>query len=78
MYFFRNASASLKHLLSSKDAKEAGDNAIINQQILTLNIISTKLSHAYKGLDVEWEDSGKYFIFYFCDAIILICDYVRL
>lgn len=38
------------------------DNAVISQQILTLNLINTKLSHAYKGLDVEWEDSSKSFL----------------
>ncbi|GFU97517.1 glypican-6 [Trichonephila clavipes] len=53
----RNVNASIKHLLSFKDSKEPNENPIINQQILTLNLISTKLSHAYKGLDVEWEDS---------------------
>ncbi|GFU12562.1 glypican-6 [Nephila pilipes] len=53
----RNVNASIKHILSFKDSKEPNENPIINQQILTLNLISTKLSHAYKGLDVEWEDS---------------------
>ncbi|KAG8190993.1 hypothetical protein JTE90_010851 [Oedothorax gibbosus] len=50
----RNFNASLKHVLTFK---EVGENTIVNQQILTLNLIRTKLSHAYKGLDVEWEDS---------------------
>ncbi|XP_015920377.1 glypican-6 [Parasteatoda tepidariorum] len=40
-----------------KDFVLPNGNAVINQQILTLNLISTKLSHAYKGLDVEWENS---------------------
>ncbi|KAF8785454.1 Glypican-6 like protein [Argiope bruennichi] len=54
----KNVNASIKHLLPFKDSKEPNENPIINQQILTLNLISTKLSHAYKGLDVEWEDSA--------------------
>ncbi|XP_055925582.1 glypican-6-like [Argiope bruennichi] len=32
-------------------------NSVINQQILTLKLITTKLTHAYNGLDVEWQDS---------------------
>ncbi|KFM69153.1 Glypican-4, partial [Stegodyphus mimosarum] len=53
----RNLNASAKHLIPFKDSMTPNENAVINQQILTLNLISTKLSHAYKGLDVEWEDS---------------------
>lgn len=33
-------------------------NSVINQQILTLKLITTKLTHAYNGLDVEWQDSS--------------------
>lgn len=33
-------------------------NSLINQQILTLKLITTKLTHAYNGLDVEWQDSS--------------------
>ncbi|XP_042905110.1 glypican-6 [Parasteatoda tepidariorum] len=34
-------------------------NSVINQQILTLKLITTKLTHAYNGLDVEWQDSDS-------------------
>lgn len=33
-------------------------NSVINQQILTLKLITTKLTHAYNGLDVEWQDAS--------------------
>ncbi|XP_054706530.1 glypican-6-like [Uloborus diversus] len=33
-------------------------NSLINQQILTLKLITTKLTHAYNGLDVEWQDAS--------------------
>ncbi|GFR27937.1 glypican-6 [Trichonephila clavata] len=35
-------------------------NSVINQQILTLKLITTKLTHAYNGLDVEWQDSSDW------------------
>lgn len=38
-------------------------NSVINQQILTLKLITTKLTHAYNGLDVEWQDASKLFFF---------------
>ncbi|KAG8194162.1 hypothetical protein JTE90_002369 [Oedothorax gibbosus] len=34
-------------------------NSLINQQILTLKLITTKLTHAYNGLDVEWQDESE-------------------
>ncbi|KAF8788610.1 Glypican-6 like protein [Argiope bruennichi] len=39
-------------------------NSVINQQILTLKLITTKLTHAYNGLDVEWQDSECLDLFY--------------
>ncbi len=34
-------------------------NSQINHQILQLKLITTKLTNAYNGLDVDWIDSGK-------------------
>lgn len=72
LFICSNDNSSLKHLLALKDSVSPSDNAIISQQILTLNLINTKLSHAYKGLDVEWEDSGKVQII--ITVVIMSCD----
>lgn len=41
------------------DVVAARHSSVINQQILTLKLITTKLNHAYNGLDVEWQDNGE-------------------
>ena len=34
-------------------------NAVLDQQLLQLKLITTKLKNAYNGLDVDWIDNGK-------------------
>ena len=34
-------------------------NSVINQQILQLKLITNKLASAYRGIDVDWIDTGK-------------------
>ncbi len=33
-------------------------NSVINQQILQLKLITNKLATAYRGIDVDWIDTG--------------------
>ena len=33
-------------------------NSVINQQILQLKLITNKLASAYRGIDVDWIDTG--------------------
>ena len=33
-------------------------NAVVNQQILQLKLISNKLGNAFNGVDVDWVDTG--------------------
>lgn len=42
------------------DVTRHNTNTIINQQIFALRLIIGKLNHAYNGVDVEWEDNGKW------------------
>ena len=34
-------------------------SSVINQQILQLKLITNKLASAYRGIDVDWIDTGK-------------------
>jgi glypican 6 len=38
-------------------------NSLINQQILQLRLVTSRLKNAYNGLDVDWIDTGNYFNF---------------
>ncbi|XP_014661996.1 PREDICTED: glypican-6-like [Priapulus caudatus] len=33
-------------------------NAVVSQQVLTLKLMSARLTHAYNGIDVEWMDTA--------------------
>ena len=45
-------------------------NSIINQQILQLKLITNKLASAYRGIDVDWIDTGTNI----CQSDLLIVD----